>query len=153
METTETAAEEQRAARNAPEALERLRAALRDAGIRLPSLRLDPVSAVRDDRFALVDLGRCNFVVASQLADALWGRRGLEEPGEVSAADPLRERVRSLNRGARLSDVVGGDGGLACVVGAGVGVGADVGEGEFDGSAASESEQVTSGVVGESRCS
>ncbi|WP_460067031.1 hypothetical protein [Streptomyces sp. YKOK-I1] len=86
-------------ARNAPEALARLHAALRDAGVRLPSVRLDPVSAARDDRFALIDLGRCNFVVASRLADALRGRPGPEEPGEGSVADELRERVRLLNRG------------------------------------------------------
>ncbi|MFI1048409.1 hypothetical protein ACH4U3_21860 [Streptomyces griseoruber] len=62
-------------------------------------MRLGPVSAARDDRFALIDLGRCNFVVASRLADALRGRRGPEEPGEASAADEPREPVRLLNRG------------------------------------------------------
>jgi hypothetical protein len=60
-------------------AVERLRTALRDAGIVLPSLRVDPVTAVRGTRFALVDLGRCNVRVASELAAALRG------PGEGPA--------------------------------------------------------------------
>ncbi|MEU1178155.1 hypothetical protein ABZ464_10965 [Streptomyces sp. NPDC005820] len=85
-------------ARTAPEALARLHTALRDAGVRLPSVRLDPVSAAQDERFALIDLGRCNFVVASRLADALAGRPGPEETGDASAVDDLRERVRLLNR-------------------------------------------------------
>ncbi|MFI8349985.1 hypothetical protein [Streptomyces sp. NPDC085596] len=58
----------------ADEAVERLRAALRDAGIVLPSLRVDPVTEVYGGRNTLVDLGSCNLDVASRLAAALTER-------------------------------------------------------------------------------
>ncbi|MGW2491330.1 hypothetical protein ACWCV9_29475 [Streptomyces sp. NPDC001606] len=70
MEAKETAAEE-RPARNADEAVERLRSALHEVGIILPSLRVDPVSGLHGHPYALVDLGRCNIGVASKLAAAL----------------------------------------------------------------------------------
>ncbi|MGW4563502.1 hypothetical protein ACWEN3_14175 [Streptomyces sp. NPDC004561] len=70
METKETTAEE-RPARTAEEAVERLRAALRGVGVVLPSLRVDPLSVSGEDPYALVDLGRCNIGVASRLAAAL----------------------------------------------------------------------------------
>ncbi|MEU6553009.1 hypothetical protein ABZ915_22385 [Streptomyces sp. NPDC046915] len=73
MESKETAVDE-RPARSAEEAVERLRAALRDVGIVLPSLRVDPVTGAHGDPYALVDLGRCNLDVASRLAAALRGR-------------------------------------------------------------------------------
>ncbi|MFF4589148.1 hypothetical protein [Streptomyces sp. NPDC001388] len=60
-----------RPARTAQEALDQLREALREAGIGLPSLRIDPISAAQGHPFALIDLGRCNLGVASQLAAAL----------------------------------------------------------------------------------
>ncbi len=66
-----------RPARSADEAVERLRAALRDVGIVLPSLRVDPVTGAQGHPYALVDLGRCNLGVASRLAAAL--RAGREE--------------------------------------------------------------------------
>lgn len=92
MEMKETALDE-RPARTADEAVDRLRAALREVGIVLPSLRVDPLSIRDEDPYALVDLGRCNLGVASRLAAVL--RRSAEQasPGEV-----LRERVRRLNR-------------------------------------------------------
>ncbi|MFJ9816797.1 hypothetical protein ACIRU3_16250 [Streptomyces sp. NPDC101151] len=70
METKESAADE-RPARSAEEAVERLRAALHDVGIVLPSLRIDPVTGAHGHPYALVDLGRCNLGVASRLAAAL----------------------------------------------------------------------------------
>ncbi|MER6558494.1 hypothetical protein ABT300_12215 [Streptomyces sp. NPDC001027] len=60
-----------RPARTVQEAVEQLRAALGGAGIVLPSLRIDPVSGAHGDPYALVDLGRCNLVVASRVAAAL----------------------------------------------------------------------------------
>ncbi|QJT02471.1 hypothetical protein G9272_20890 [Streptomyces asoensis] len=65
-----------RPARTVQEAVEQLRAALHDAGIILPSLRIDPVSGAHGDPYALVDLGRCNLRVASRLAAALRGAGG-----------------------------------------------------------------------------
>ncbi|MFI5686713.1 hypothetical protein [Streptomyces sp. NPDC051636] len=70
MEMTPTVADE-RPARSAEEAVERLRAALYEVGIILPSLRIDPVTGAHGDPYALVDLGRCNLSVASRLAAAL----------------------------------------------------------------------------------
>lgn len=60
-----------RPARTAGEAVERLRAALCRVGVVLPSLRVDPLSASDVHPYALVDLGRCNIKVASRLAAAL----------------------------------------------------------------------------------
>ncbi|MEU1401402.1 hypothetical protein ABZ471_03375 [Streptomyces sp. NPDC005728] len=70
MEMKETTADE-RPARSADEAVERLRAALHGVGIILPSLRVDPVSGAHGHPYALVCLGRCNLGVASRLAAAL----------------------------------------------------------------------------------
>ncbi|MFF8651061.1 hypothetical protein ACF06D_22870 [Streptomyces griseoluteus] len=58
----------------ADQAVERLRTALREAGIVLPSLRVDPVTEVYGGRNALVDLGSCNLDVASRLAAVLTER-------------------------------------------------------------------------------
>ncbi|MGW2618564.1 hypothetical protein [Streptomyces sp. NPDC001500] len=60
-----------RPARTAQEAVEQLRAALGEAGVILPSLRIDPVSGAHGDPYALIDLGRCNLGVASRIAAAL----------------------------------------------------------------------------------
>lgn len=53
------------------EVVERLREALRAAGVVLPSLRVDPVTGASAEPFPLVELGRCNVLVASRLAAAL----------------------------------------------------------------------------------
>ncbi|WP_416971385.1 hypothetical protein [Streptomyces sp. 4F14] len=54
------------------EALTRLRDALADVGITLPSLRVDQSSAThRDPKYHLLDLGRCNVDVATHLTAAL----------------------------------------------------------------------------------
>ncbi|MFB6438269.1 hypothetical protein ACFCVY_16050 [Streptomyces sp. NPDC056411] len=57
--------------KDAEEARNALRAALREAGITLPSLSLDLVSLAGDFPRPLVDLGRCNPDVARRLAEAL----------------------------------------------------------------------------------
>ncbi|MEE4423750.1 hypothetical protein V2J85_31240 [Streptomyces sp. DSM 41528] len=57
--------------RDAQEARDELRAALKAAGITLPSLSLDGVSLAGDFPRPLVDLGRCAPVVARQLAERL----------------------------------------------------------------------------------
>ncbi|WP_050370543.1 hypothetical protein [Streptomyces acidiscabies] len=54
------------------EACTRLRNALADAGITLPSLAVDQVSATHRDRaYHLLDLGRCNVDTATRLTVAL----------------------------------------------------------------------------------
>ncbi|WP_432108937.1 hypothetical protein [Streptomyces sp. AA1529] len=54
---------------------ERLRAALAEAGIMLPSLRVDLAScADRSLRGALLELGGCNLATAEKLAEALGGK-------------------------------------------------------------------------------
>ncbi|MGW3420612.1 hypothetical protein [Streptomyces phaeochromogenes] len=50
-----------------------LRAALEGAGVALPSLGVDPVTAATGEPYALVELGRCNVRTAVRLADALRG--------------------------------------------------------------------------------
>jgi hypothetical protein len=75
METKETTADE-RPARSAEEAVERLREALRGVGIILPSLRIDPVTGAHGHPYALVDLGRCNIGVASRLAAVVRAKGG-----------------------------------------------------------------------------
>lgn len=77
METADRAAGD-RPARTAEEALERLRSALHEVGIILPSLRIDPVTGAYGDPYALIDLGRCNLGVASRLAAALGAAGGAE---------------------------------------------------------------------------
>ena len=55
------------------EVVERLRAALADVGVVLPSLRVDPVTGASDEPFALVALGRCNVGTARRLTEVLRG--------------------------------------------------------------------------------
>nr|WP_037685869.1 hypothetical protein [Streptomyces aureocirculatus] len=57
--------------REAEETVEQLRAALRGAGITLPSLRLDPVTVGREAPCPLVELGRCSVETAARLAVVL----------------------------------------------------------------------------------
>ncbi|MEU6224658.1 hypothetical protein [Streptomyces sp. NPDC047042] len=51
----------------------RLRAALKEVGVALPSLGVDPVSEAGGEPFALVVLGRCNVRTATRLAAVLEG--------------------------------------------------------------------------------
>ncbi|MFF4750685.1 hypothetical protein ACWD5R_12855 [Streptomyces sp. NPDC002514] len=73
MEEMKGAAEVARSARTTEEAVGQLRSALRDVGIILPGLGVDPLSAGQEEPYALVDLGRCNLGVAARLAAALRG--------------------------------------------------------------------------------
>ncbi|WP_411145431.1 hypothetical protein [Streptomyces sp. x-80] len=57
-------------AKEAQEARDGLAAALRDAGITLPSLTTD-IATCAGRTVALVDLGRCNVETAHRLASAL----------------------------------------------------------------------------------
>lgn len=61
--------------RSTEEVVEVLREALTGAGIALPSLCVDPVTAASAEPFALVDLGRCNTRTAERLASVLRGER------------------------------------------------------------------------------
>ncbi|ANS66071.1 putative secreted protein [Streptomyces lincolnensis] len=63
------------AVRSTEEVLEALREALVGAGIVLPSLAVDPVTAAGDEPFPLVSLGRCNVRTAERLASVLRGER------------------------------------------------------------------------------
>ncbi|GCB49556.1 hypothetical protein [Streptomyces sp. NL15-2K] len=55
----------------AEDTVKELRAALRKAGIILPSLGLDPVSLAREAPCPLVELGRCSVETAQRLAAVL----------------------------------------------------------------------------------
>ncbi|MFF9865364.1 hypothetical protein ACF1G0_08050 [Streptomyces sp. NPDC013953] len=62
--------------RAAEEAVARLRGELRRAGVTLPSLRVDPVTATSEVAVhPLVELGRCNLDTALRLAAVLYGVR------------------------------------------------------------------------------
>ncbi|WP_055489926.1 hypothetical protein [Streptomyces sp. TP-A0356] len=58
--------------------MKELRAALADAGITLPSLRLDPASLAREAPCPLVELGGCSVDVAARLTAALRPQRARE---------------------------------------------------------------------------
>ncbi|PRH80301.1 hypothetical protein C6N75_05020 [Streptomyces solincola] len=61
-------------------AVTELRAALHRAGITLPSLGLDPVTAAASYGRPLVELGRCTAETALLLAAALPGKGAEREP-------------------------------------------------------------------------
>jgi hypothetical protein len=75
----EPAAEKPRTAaeriREAEEVRDALGAALFQAGVVLPSLRLDPCAYAEQKPRPMVDLGRCNLQTARDLTAALQGRR------------------------------------------------------------------------------
>ncbi|MBW1603834.1 hypothetical protein JJV70_17310 [Streptomyces sp. JJ66] len=60
--------------RDAEEATNDLRDELGHAGVVLPSLRIDPVSAAGNEPSPLVDLGRCTVETARQLVAVLRRR-------------------------------------------------------------------------------
>ncbi|MCB5166126.1 hypothetical protein LG634_14945 [Streptomyces bambusae] len=73
--------------RLAEEVLGELRTELVEAGIALPSVRLDPVSSAGNDPRPLIDLGRCNPATAAQLAATLRAvRRTAADPRDVCNA-------------------------------------------------------------------
>ncbi|MFF3643865.1 hypothetical protein [Streptomyces sp. NPDC002564] len=61
--------------RAAEEAVRQLRAGLTRAGVTLPSLRVDPLTAAGEGALPLVELGRCNVDTALRLATVLEGAR------------------------------------------------------------------------------
>ncbi|GAA1939629.1 hypothetical protein GCM10009837_77270 [Streptomyces durmitorensis] len=61
--------------RAAEEAVRQLRAGLEEVGVRLPSLRMDPLTAAAEGALPLVELGRCNLDTALRLAAVLEGAR------------------------------------------------------------------------------
>ncbi|MFD1829092.1 MULTISPECIES: hypothetical protein [Streptomyces] len=90
--------------RVAEEAADALRKALRQAGVTLPSLRVDLVSyAGRAADPPLVELGRCTPDTARRLADALRtaGARG-EPPPRGRERAPGRSRGHDHDFGRRL---------------------------------------------------
>jgi len=86
--------------RSTEEVVESLREALTGAGVVLPSLRVDPVTAASEEPFALVALGRCNVRTAERLASVLRG----ETPVVGSYAVDVRD--------GRVGEVMGHVGGL-----------------------------------------
>lgn len=60
-----------RCVEEAEETVKELRAALAEAGITLPSLRLDPATLAREAPCPRVELGGCSADVAARLAAAL----------------------------------------------------------------------------------
>ncbi|WP_399926572.1 hypothetical protein [Streptomyces kanamyceticus] len=62
--------------RAAEEAVRQLKAGLDRAGVTLPSLRVDPLTAAAEGALPLVELGRCNLDTALRLACVLEGPRG-----------------------------------------------------------------------------
>ncbi|MFG3498679.1 hypothetical protein [Streptomyces sp. NPDC047928] len=61
--------------RMAEETVARLRGELGAAGVVLPSLRVDPVTATGEEPYPLVELGRCNLDTALRLAAVLHEAR------------------------------------------------------------------------------
>ena len=59
----------------AEETVKELRTALANAGITLPSLRIDPATLAREAPCPLVELGGCSIDVAARLAAALRAPR------------------------------------------------------------------------------
>ncbi|MFF9350875.1 hypothetical protein [Streptomyces sp. NPDC014734] len=57
--------------RAAEDAVARLKEGFSEAGITLPSLRVDPVSCAGSDPAPLIDLGRCNLDTALRLSAVL----------------------------------------------------------------------------------
>ncbi|MFF3909426.1 hypothetical protein ACFYZJ_26365 [Streptomyces sp. NPDC001848] len=79
--------------RSTEEVVEALRVALARVDVVLPSLGVDPVTGASDERFALVELGRCNLRTAQHLTDVLRA---------MPTGEELRARVRRLNRDSRV---------------------------------------------------
>ncbi|MFE4454619.1 hypothetical protein [Streptomyces sp. NPDC056796] len=68
MTATERRKEAAGRVRAAEDAVARLRAGLAGVGVKLPSLRIDPVSCAGNEPAPLVDLGRCSIETALRLS-------------------------------------------------------------------------------------
>nr|WP_069172073.1 hypothetical protein [Streptomyces griseus] len=71
MTATERRREAAGRVRAAEDAVARLRAGLAGVGVKLPSLRVDPVSCAGNEPMPLVDLGRCSIETALRLSAEL----------------------------------------------------------------------------------
>lgn len=71
MTATERRNEAADRVRAAEDAVARLRAGFAGVGVKLPSLRVDPVSCARNEPMPLVDLGRCSIETALRLSALL----------------------------------------------------------------------------------
>lgn len=71
MTATERRKEAAGRVRAAEDAVARLRAGLAGVGVKLPSLRIDPVSCAGNEPTPLVDLGRCSIETALRLSAQL----------------------------------------------------------------------------------
>lgn len=71
MTATERRKEAAGRVRAAEDAVARLRAGLAGIGVKLPSLRIDPVSCAGDEPAPLVDLGRCSIEMVLRLTAQL----------------------------------------------------------------------------------
>ncbi|MFD9501232.1 hypothetical protein [Streptomyces sp. NPDC060035] len=71
MTATERREEAAGRVRAAEDAVARLRAGLAGVGVKLPSLRIDPVSCAGNEPVPLVDLGRCTIDTALRLSAEL----------------------------------------------------------------------------------
>lgn len=79
MTATERRKEAAGRVRAAEDAVARLRDGLAGVGVKLPSLRIDPVSCAGNEPVPLVDLGRCSIDMALRLS------AGLEEKKREAA--------------------------------------------------------------------
>ncbi len=68
MTATERRQEAAGRVRAAEDAVARLRSGLARVGVKLPSLRIDPVSCAGNEPAPLVDLGRCSIETALRLS-------------------------------------------------------------------------------------
>ncbi len=73
--------------RDAERARDELSAALRSAGIVLPSLGVEPMAYGDEEPRPLVELGRCTVPVARRLTAALRNGAGATEAGPFPGAD------------------------------------------------------------------
>ncbi|MFD9423835.1 MULTISPECIES: hypothetical protein [unclassified Streptomyces] len=71
MEATERRKAAAERVRMAEDVVARLKDGLGGVGVRLPSLRIDPVSCAGNEPAPLVDLGRCNLDTALRLCQVL----------------------------------------------------------------------------------
>lgn len=70
-QTARQAAHSAGSVEEAEEIVKELRTALKNAGITLPTLRLDAASVAREVPRPLIELGRCNVETAARIVAAL----------------------------------------------------------------------------------
>ncbi|MFC3232149.1 hypothetical protein [Streptomyces nitrosporeus] len=85
MTATERRDEAAGRVRAAEDAVARLRAGLAEAGVKLPSLRVDPVSCAAREPLPLVDLGRCTVDTVLRLCAVIEERHDATPAPEPTA--------------------------------------------------------------------